>query len=84
MKLNNVTNDDDMYKPMWGALHPTLTERDHEIEAWAAIGIKQYYYIFNEASRIQNQTASSTTSSGKAAGKGLQMLEPEAGACSQH
>ena len=84
MKLNNVTKDDDMYKPMWAALQPTLTERDHENVAWAAIGIKQYYYIFNEALRIQNQTSSSTTSSGKAAGKGLQMLEPEAGTCFQY
>ena len=62
------------YQELWAALKNNLVERDHEEEAWAALGEKQYFYSHTEHQRVESQTRTGTSVQGKSAGKGCLSL----------
>ena len=70
MKLNSCDKSDTNYAILWAALMPTLSERPHKVSAWAELGIKEYYYIHEDAEKVSNSTKSSTGHKGKSSGKG--------------
>lgn len=78
MKLNDVDIKHPSYKKLWEALEKTLVSRPHEVEAWAALDVKQYFYSFRKATAIENSTCSSTVNIGKGTGKGTMSLLDEA------
>ena len=74
MELKKVCAQNPAYEKLWEALKATLVEREHEEPSWAALGMKQWFYLHNEHQRVSDSSASGTELSGKASGKGHQHL----------
>jgi hypothetical protein len=76
MGLKKVSTNHPQYQQLWSALKETLVERDHQEAAWAALGMKQWFYSHNGHQEVEASSSSSTQVTGKAAGKGhMQLLD---------
>ena len=76
MGLKKVSTNHPQYEQLWSTLKETLVERDHQEAAWAALGMKQWFYSHNGHQEVEASSSSSTQVTGKAAGKGhMQLLD---------
>ena len=73
MKLRKIESTHPRYELLWEALKPSLVEREHRDRCWADIGEKEYYYVHDEAARVENTSANAIVNGGKASGKGITM-----------